>query len=221
MAQTSNPHLVIFDCDGVLVDSEVVALKIDEFILADLGWPIGREEIITRFVGRSEAHFVHSIEEHLGRKLVSDWEDSYLHLYREAYIRELQPVDGIIEALGEIKLPTCVASSGSHEKMEFTLGLTGLWHRFTGRIFSASEVEHGKPAPDLFLHAASVLGHEARQCVVVEDSAPGVQAALAAGMKVIGYAGGVTARERLEGTDVHLIDHMSELPHAVSALLNQ
>lgn len=221
MNRASDRGLVIFDCDGVLVDSEIVALKVDEFILADLGWPIGRAEIITRFVGKSKAHFVQVVEEHLGRSLASDWEDLYQHLYREAYIRELQPVDGIIEALDEIKLPTCVASSGSHEKMEFTLGLTGLWHRFAGRIFSAAEVEHGKPAPDLFLHAASVLGHEAAHCVVVEDSAPGVQAALAAGMKVIAYAGGVTPRERLEGTGVHLIDHMSELPHAVSVLLNQ
>ncbi|OIQ73644.1 6-phosphogluconate phosphatase [mine drainage metagenome] len=161
------------------------------------------------------------VEEHLGRSLASDWEDTYQHLYREAYVRELQPVDGIIEALDEIKLPTCVASSGSHEKTKLTLGLTGLWPHFAGRIFSASEVKHGKPAPDLFLHAASVLGHEAVQCVVVEDSAPGVQGALAAGMKVIAYAGGVTPRERLEGSGVHLIDNMSQLPHAVSVLLNQ
>ena len=105
--------------------------------------------------------------------------------------------------------------------MHFTLGLTGLLRRFDGRIFSASEVAHDKPAPDLFLHAASVLGHEPSNCVVVEDSSPGVQAALAAGMKVIAYAGGVTPRERLTGTGVTVIDNMSELPQAVEVLLGR
>ena len=105
--------------------------------------------------------------------------------------------------------------------MHFTLGLTGLLTRFDGRIFSASEVAHGKPAPDLFLHVASVLGHEPSKCVVVEDSSPGVQAALAAGMKVIAYAGGVTPRERLAGTGVTVIDNMSELQQAVEVLLGR
>lgn len=185
-------------------------------------WSIlSRDEIIARFVGRSHEHFVKVVEEHIGRSLPKNWEESYRHLYREAFTRDLRPVAGIVEALDAITAPTCVASSGSHEKMHFTLGLTGLLTRFDGRMFSASEVANGKPAPDLFLYVALALGHEPSNCVVVEDSFPGVQAALAAGMKVIAYAGGVTPRERLVGTGVTVIDNMSELPQAVEVLLGR
>lgn len=220
-AVTSSTCLVIFDCDGVLVDSEVLSVAVDELILADFGWPIGRDEIIARFVGRSDEHFVKVVEEHIGRTLPSNWEDSYQHLYHEAFTQDLLPVAGIVEALDVITTPMCVASNGSHEKMSFTLGLTGLWSRFEGRIFSASEVARGKPAPDLFLHASSVLGHLPSDCVVVEDSSVGVEAALAAGMKVIAYAGGVTPREQLVGAGVIVIDDMSELPHTIEALLQR
>ncbi len=217
----SDQGLVIFDCDGVLVDSEVLAIAVDELVLADLGWPIGRDEIITRFVGRSDEYFAKVVEQHLGRSLPSNWANAYEQLYVDAFTRDLRPVAGIIEALDAITTPACVASSGSREKMRFTLGLTGLWSRFDGRIFSASEVASGKPAPDLFLHAASVLGHEPSNCVVIEDSTPGVRAAMAAGMKVIAYAGGVTPYERLAGAGVTVIENMLELPHAVAALLNR
>lgn len=212
--------LVIFDCDGVLVDSEVIAIDIDRFVLADLGWPIGRDEIIARFVGRSNEYFVTVVEEHLGRKLPNDWEDSYEHLYREAFEQNLRPVAGIVEALDAITALTCVASSGSHEKIRFTLGLTGLWSRFDGRIFSASEVARGKPAPDLFLHASSTLGYSPSGCVVVEDSLAGVEAALAADMKVIAYDGGVFSRESLDGLGVAIIEDMLELPRTLGALIN-
>lgn len=214
-----NSGLVIFDCDGVLVDSEVISIAVDEIVLADIGWPITQDEIIERFVGRSDRHFQKVVEEHLGRKLPDDWNDSYKHLYREALERSLRSVSGVVDALDLIEYSTCVASNGSHEKMQFTLGLTGLLHRFEGRIFSASEVLHAKPAPDLFLHAATVLGFTPRQCVVVEDSVTGVNAALAAGMKVIAYGGGVTPRELLVGDGVVVIDDMSELSDTINELL--
>lgn len=213
--------LIIFDCDGVLVDSEVISIAVDEIVLADLGWRIDRDEIIARFVGRSHDHFLTVVEEHIGYKLPDDWEDSYQHLYREAMLRDLRPVAGIIDALNVIKIPSCVASNGSHEKMKFTLGLTGLLTRFEGRIFSASEVLLGKPAPDLFLHASSTLGYAPSYCVVVEDSVAGVQAALAADMNVIAYAGGVTPRKQLETFGVSTIDHMSELPQCLEALVSK
>ena len=203
--------LIIFDCDGVLVDSEVISIAVDEIVLADLGWQIEQSEIIERFVGRSHDHFLAVVEEHIGYTLPGDWEDSYQHLYREAMLRDLRPIAGIVDALDLIKIPSCVASNGSHEKMQFTLGLTGLLTRFEGRIFSASEVALGKPAPDLFIHAATTLGYEPSECVVVEDSVAGVQAAVAANMKVIAYAGGVTPRAQLEFAGMHVIDHMSEL----------
>ena len=152
------------------------------------------------------------IEAHIGRSLPSDWEDGFESLYREALARELTPVDGIIEALDAIALPTCVASSGSHEKMRFTLGLTGLYERFAGRIFSASDVARGKPEPDLFLHAAAQMGVAPAACVVVEDSEPGVRAARAAGMRVFGYAGSVTPAARLEAHANVVFDDMRDLP---------
>jgi HAD superfamily hydrolase (TIGR01509 family) len=123
-------------------------------------------------------------------------------------------VPGIVEALDTImpKLESCVASSGSHAKMRHTLGRTGLYDRFSGRIFSAEEVAHGKPAPDLFLHAAASMGVPPEHCVVVEDSRHGVRAARAAGMRSLGYAGGLTPAAWLEGPATVVFDDMLELP---------
>jgi beta-phosphoglucomutase-like phosphatase (HAD superfamily) len=117
-----------------------------------------------------------------------------------------------------IKLPTCVASSGSHDKMRHTLGRTGLYQRFEGRIFSAAEVAHGKPAPDLFLHAARQMGVEPARCVVVEDSQYGVQAARAAGMRAFGYSGGLTPAQWLEGHDTVVFEDMRKLPELLDQL---
>ena len=211
--------LVIFDCDGVLVDSEIISIAIDQKVLADLGWSISLEEIIDRFVGRSHGHFLEVVEAQLGRKLPQDWEDAYQLLYRQAMAEDLKPVEGIVPVLNAISNPTCVASNGSAEKMQFTLGMTGLLPRFEGRIFSASQVGRGKPAPDLFLYAASSLGFHPSDCVVVEDSWAGVTAATSANMKVVAYAGGITPRGQLVGEGVVIIDHMSELPQALNDLL--
>jgi len=209
-------ELVIFDCDGVLVDSERLAVQIDVRVLAELGWVLSEREVIERFVGRSDEFMAAEIEAHLGRPLPEDWQDAFQHLYREVFAARLAPVDGIVEALDRITLPTCVASSGSHEKMRYTLGLTGLWDRFAGRIFSASEVARGKPAPDLFLHAAARMGVDPAACAVVEDSRYGVAAARAAGMLALAYAGGVTAAEHLRGPDTLVFDDMRELPALLS-----
>ncbi len=205
-------RLVIFDCDGVLVDSERIAVRIDARVLAELGWPLSEEEVIERFVGRSHEHMVAEIEANLRRRLPADWENAFHRLYREAFEDELRPVDGIVEALDRIILPTCVASSGTHEKMRHTLGLVGLYERFEGRIFSSSDVANGKPAPDLFLHVAERMGVEPALCAVVEDSYYGVRGARAAGMRVFGYAGGLTPADRLEGSNTVVFDDMRALP---------
>lgn len=212
---TSEDGLVLFDCDGVLVDSERLSITIDQQVLAELGWDLTLDEIVQRFVGRSQAEYEHEVEQHLGRPLPDGWEEEHAWRYREAFVTSLRPVPGIESALDEITWTTCVASSGTHERMRFTLGLTGLWDRFAGRIFSATEVDRGKPAPDLFLHAAAALGWDPSRCVVVEDSVHGVTAARRAGMAVVGYAGGVTPRERLEAPGVIVIDDMHELPTAI------
>ena len=209
--------LVIFDCDGVLVDSERISVRIDVRVLAELGWPLTEAEVIERFVGRSEAYMLGEIEARLGRTLPADWEEPFRSLYREAFEAELEPVDGVVAALDAIAAPVCVASSSSHERLRFTLGLTGLLERLDGRIFSAEDVENGKPAPDLFLHAAASLGADPARCAVVEDSRHGVEAARAAGMHAFAYAGGVTPAERLRGRATTVFHEMSELPGLLAA----
>ena len=208
--------LVIFDCDGVLVDTERIAVRIDVLVLAELGWKLSEAEVIERFMGKSDDAMTREIEAHTGRKLPESWEAPFRHLYREAFAAELTPVPGVVEALDAITLPTCVASSGTHEKIRYTLGLTGLYDRFAGRIFSVDDVRRGKPAPDLFLHAASRMGAAPERCVVVEDSPYGVQAARAAGMRAFGYAGGLIPRRALEGPNTVLFDDMRDLPRLLA-----
>jgi HAD superfamily hydrolase (TIGR01509 family) len=205
-------HLVIFDCDGVLVDSERLAVRIDVQVLASLGWEMTEEEVVRRFLGKSDGSMKRDIEEHLGRPLANDWDHGFRDLYMDTFRRELTTVPGIVEALDAIRLPTCIASGGTHEKMRFTLGLTGLHDRFAGRIFSATEVRRGKPAPDLFLHAAERMGFAPEDCAVVEDSRFGIEGALAAGMRAFGYGGGVTPPERLALPGVVVFGDMRELP---------
>ncbi|WUH89955.1 HAD family hydrolase [Streptomyces sp. NBC_00433] len=206
------PDLVVFDCDGVLVDSEKIAVTIDVRMLAELGWPLSQDEVVERFVGRSFADMGAEIAAHLGRPLPDGWDSRYRQLYRDAFEADLTPVDGVVEALDALTLPVCVASSTSHRGLRHTLGLTGLYDRFAGRVFSAEDVTRGKPAPDLFLHAAHTLGVDPARCAVVEDSPYGVAAARAAGMRAYGYCGGLTPAHRLEGPGTTVFDDMRKLP---------
>ena len=204
-------ELVIFDCDGVLIDSERLAIKIDVGMLHELGWPLSEAEVIERFVGRSDRETAAAIEAHLGRALPEDWGEQVRRRYRQLFASELTPVEGVLEALERIALPNCIASSATHEHLRYTLGLTGLYERFAGRIFSAEDVTAGKPAPDLFLHAAERMAAAPDGCVVVEDSRAGVQAARAAGMHVLAFAGGLTPAELLEGPATTVFEDMREL----------
>jgi HAD superfamily hydrolase (TIGR01509 family) len=204
--------LVIFDCDGVLVDSERLGVKVDAAALRELGWPLSEAEVIERFVGRSNRDNYAAIEAHLGRKLPAGWGEQVEARYRQAFADELTPVDGVVEALDRITLPTCVASGATHAHLRYTLGLTGLYERFAGRIFSVEDVANGKPAPDLFLLAAERMDAAPAGCVVVEDSRAGVEAARAAGMRVLAYAGGLFPAEVLDGPNTVVFDGMRELP---------
>ncbi len=184
-----------------------------------MGWPLTEEEIAERFVGRSESHMREELGKHLESELPEDWDAEFSHLYRDAFLRELETVEGIVEALDRIAVPTCVASSGSHTKMRMTLGRTGLFDRFEGRIFSADEVTNGKPAPDLFLHAAARMGASPASCAVVEDSRFGVEAARAAGMAVIGLASTGRTRESLVDAD-RVVDSLAEIsPESVRSTI--
>jgi HAD superfamily hydrolase (TIGR01509 family) len=205
-------QLVIFDCDGVLVDSERLAVRVESRFLTELGWPLTEAEVVERFLGHTDQYMDEAIQARLGDRLPPDWKERFQRRYREAFAAELQPVDGVLEALDRVTVPTCVASSGSHDKLRFTLAHTGLYERFEGRIFSGYEVASGKPAPDLFLHAAARMGADPARCAVVEDSHAGVLAARAAGMRAFGYAGGLTPPERLAGEATVVFDDMRQLP---------
>jgi HAD superfamily hydrolase (TIGR01509 family) len=201
--------LVIFDCDGVLVDSEPLSNRALSETLTAAGMPMTPEECVAAFMGRSWA----SLEEIMRARFGSVPDGlltEYRHRMHAAFERGLQPVPGIAAALDAIPHATCVASSGPHSKMRLSLGLTGLWDRFEGRIYSAWDVERGKPAPDLFLHAAAEMGFEPSECVVVEDSPVGIEAARAAGMRALGYAGR-TPPEQLAHADEIFAD-MAALP---------
>jgi HAD superfamily hydrolase (TIGR01509 family) len=209
-------ELVIFDCDGVLIDSERLAVKVDVLALRELGWPLSEAQVIERFVGRSDRDTRAAIEAHLGRTLPDGWQQTINARYHEAFAAELAPVAGVREALDRITLPTCVASSGTHQHLRYTLRLTGLYERFAGRIFSAEDVANGKPAPDLFLHAAASMSARPGACVVVEDSRSGVEAARAAGMRVLAFAGGLTPSDLLDGANTTVFADMRQLPRLLA-----
>lgn len=211
-------ELVIFDCDGVLVDSERVAVRVDQRVLAHLGWALETDEIVERFMGGTTASFRAAVEQHLGRALPESWESPYEEWYEQAFVDELVAVDGIEEALDALDVSTCVASNGPHIKLNRTLGLTGLLPRFEGRLFSSDDVVHGKPAPDLYLHAADMSGVPPARCVVVEDSRPGATAALAAGMRVLGYAGGLTPGAWLGDLGATVFHDMREVPALIEGM---
>jgi HAD superfamily hydrolase (TIGR01509 family) len=201
--------LVIFDCDGVLVDSEPISNRALSDALTAAGCAMTIEETTGTFIGRSWPSCEAIVRERFGR-VPEGLHSEYRRRMREAFEAELRPVPGIVAALDAIDAPTCVASSGPHAKMRHTLGLVGLYDRFADRIFSADDVAHGKPAPDLFLHAAASMGFAPADCTVVEDSPVGVQAAGAAGMRVLGYAGR-TDPATLAAADAVFAD-MAELP---------
>ncbi|MFI5801749.1 HAD family hydrolase [Streptomyces sp. NPDC051561] len=214
----ANPvELVIFDCDGVLVDSERICVKIDARIMADLGCAFTEAEIIERFVGSSTEVYTAAVEERLGRRLEKGWQLAYEPWYHEAFAAELTAVEGIPEVLAGLTTPSCVASNGAHDSIRRSLEIAALSDHFKGRVFSAEDVPTGKPAPDLFLHAARSMGVEPERCAVIEDSAYGIQAARTAGMRPFGYCGGLTAPSRLEGPGTVVFDDMRALPGLLAA----
>ena len=184
--------LTIFDCDGVLVDSEAAANRVMVEMLAEAGFEIGLADCMSRFVGKSMPTVQAEVEAETGRVFPPGWPEAIRARTIETLQRErVAPIPGIREVVAAHQAadrPYCVASSGRVEKMHATLGSSGLLPLFSDVLFSATLVARGKPSPDLFLHAAEVMGHPPAACVVVEDSLPGVLAAVAAGMPVCAYA---------------------------------
>ncbi len=183
--------LIIFDCDGVLVDSETLENEISAQCLTQAGFEITGPEARARFIGLTTKAVIEIVEAELGRKLPSDWEDVYHARSHAVLATQVEAIEGVvaaIDALEAMGFETAVASSGEHAKMKITLGRTGMYGRFKGRIFSAQDVAHGKPAPDVYLLAAKTLGHAPETCYAVEDSPNGARAAIRAGMTTFGYA---------------------------------
>jgi HAD superfamily hydrolase (TIGR01509 family) len=209
--------LVIFDCDGVLVDSEPLANTCFAHALRREGLDWSVQDTMRRLMGRSMKSCVEIVEAELDRAVSADFVDRLqvdtLQAFRDA---PLQAVSGVVEAIDAIEaagIATCVASSGGLDKMRVSLGLTGLWERFEGRIFSSSQVPRGKPFPDLFLHAAIQMNEQPFDCIVVEDSLPGVQAARSAGMRALAYVGATHSdSEALRAAGGQTFDAMSSLP---------
>ena len=212
-----NPGLIIFDCDGVLVNSEPIASRIFHELITEIGLNISLEETVRRFEGLSDQDSIRIVEEKLGRPVPSSFMENNDKRLFEALSRELDPIQNISVSLERISIPTCVASSGPYEKIRLSLGVTQLLPKFEGRIFSASEVSRGKPFPDLFLHAADKMGVSPQNSIVVEDSVYGVQAGVAAGMAVLGYAER-TDPEILRKAGATVFDDMLELPELIKNL---
>ena len=215
--------LTIFDCDGVLVDSELIALSELSAVMREQGVAMSVAECQDAFMGMTNADIVRAIEERIGRSLPGEGPRLRLRML-DRFKRELQPVPGIADVLAHHDGPRCVASSSDRGRIELTLALTGLAPFFEGNIFSGTEVARGKPAPDLFLHAAASMHVNPSACVVVEDSAMGVRAAVAAGMPVIGFIGGAHATEGFEARlraagASQVIARMAELPAALRLAL--
>lgn len=184
------PDLVIFDCDGVLIDSEIISARMLIEALADRGVQIDLPYVARHFLGRSYPVVMQTIREDFGLNLPPEFEADYRERLLEGFRRELVIIPGVEEVMANLAVPFCVATSSSPRRVEMSLSLVGLWPRVKDRTFTASEVARGKPAPDLFLHAAARMGAVPDRTLVIEDSLTGIQSALAAGMTVWRFTGG-------------------------------
>jgi HAD superfamily hydrolase (TIGR01509 family) len=182
--------LVIFDCDGVLVDSEVISCRAHADTLTRHGYPITPDGVLRRFLGVSDREARQIVETEIGRKLPDSFEAEVKHATLSLYADDLSAIAHVGESISALDLPKCVASSGTPEKIRHGLTCAGLYDQLAPHIFSATQVKRGKPAPDIFLFAAGQMGASPARCVVIEDSAHGVTGARAAGMTALGFFGG-------------------------------
>jgi HAD superfamily hydrolase (TIGR01509 family) len=215
--------LLIFDCDGVLVDSEPLSCRIDAEVLTECGVPYTAEDVAREFTGVSIKDQIARIESQRGIRLPADFTERLNRALFQRFETDLKPIAGVREAILSLPYPRCVASSSTPDRIALSLRITGLSDLFD-HVFSATQVARGKPAPDLFLHAAAYMKARPEDCLVIEDSAAGVQAALAAGMRVIGFIGGGHCgpehEEKLRQAGAHtIIERMTDLPVIVRSMM--
>ena len=199
MSITSAPDLVIFDCDGVLIDSEILYCRIDAEEFTRAGYAITPAEVARKFVGISYDTMLKIIAEERGQPLPDEVTIRVNERVAEVVPAELKAVKGIAGLLDRIGIPVCVASNTGTERLRWNLEVAGLLARFDPHVYSAKMVARGKPAPDLFLHAARQFDVRPERCLVIEDSTVGVGAAVAAGMPVLGFIAGEHCWPELEG----------------------
>lgn len=216
-------ELLIFDCDGVLVDSERIANEVFAKVLnQECGFSLNLDDMFQIFVGHSSKQCITIIERMLEKPIPPHLEQLYKDEIHKALSTSVTSVSGIEEAIHEISIPFCVASSGSHQKMHTTLGKTQLLSHFEGKLYSTSDVERGKPFPDVYLHAANKMGGiHSSKCLVVEDSPLGVLGGVSAGMTVFGYSE-LTSKERLrEAGAHHIFNDMSRLKNEILSFVRK
>lgn len=217
-------ELVIFDCDGVLVDSEPLAIRVLVSAIADQGIAIDPADAYRNYLGRSLASISQSLFDSHGEPLGEAALDAMRHELYALYRTELRAMPGLAEAVGQITVPVCVASSSSPERIGISLAVTGIATLFGDNVYSATMVANGKPAPDLFLHAAAQMGANPQNCLVIEDSPAGIRAARSAGMAVFGFTGGshvgpARLREAVTALSPDAVfDDMADLPRLMAAL---
>ncbi|HEX3949335.1 MAG TPA: HAD family hydrolase [Steroidobacteraceae bacterium] len=208
--------LVIFDCDGVLVDSELITNRIFVRMLNELGLALSLEDVFEQFVGRSMQQCLETVTGLLGGPVPDDFVDEFQRRSAAALKSELRAIADIESVLRALHVPFCVASSGTHEKMHTTLGVTGLLPQFAGKMYSVTDVARSKPHPDVFLHAASRQGVAPSACAVIEDTPTGVRAGVAAGMTVFGYCALTPRPSLITAGAHHTFARMRELPALLS-----
>jgi HAD superfamily hydrolase (TIGR01509 family) len=197
--------LVIFDCDGVLIDSEIISARMLIAELGTLGVRVDLDYVARHFLGRSYPTVMAQIRRDFSLDLPTNFEDAYRARLLAAFDRDLKVMPGAAAVLQDLALPRCVATSSSPHRVEHSLRIIGLWSLVEGCVFTASEVSNGKPAPDLFLHAAARMGTRPERCLVIEDSLTGIRAARAAGMEVWRFVGGSHLGEAAEKEPVDAV----------------
>lgn len=201
---------IIFDCDGVLVDSEAISSGVLTEMANELGIEISHDEALENFTGKSLQFSLKYIETKYGQSLPEDFELQFRQKSFEQFALNLQPIDGIHELLNHLTVPFCVASSGPTEKIIRNLTTTNLIQHFEGNIFSSYDIQSWKPEPDIFLHAAKSMGFEVHECIVIEDSQTGIQAAQSGGFDVIGFVNDGNT-ERFQNENIPICFSMNEL----------
>ena len=211
-------ELVIFDCDGVLVDSERIANEVFAAVLnEEFGFSLSLDDMFQTFVGHSSSQCMEIIEEMLGKAPPANLEQRYKEEINEALSTSVTAITGIEKALSEISIPFCVASSGSHEKMQTTLGKTNLLQHFEGKLYSTSDVNRGKPYPDIYLYAAGKMCvFDPSKCLVIEDSPLGVKGGGSAGMTVFGYTELMNENRLLKAGAHHTFNDMNNLTSEIT-----